>query len=116
MSDQYSAQLPNRDAPAVDPKSGMLETAWYNFMAFMSSLTATALESVSVGSSPYTFEASKIGHLHVAAGTVSSVVLQRGGVTLSCPTSGFVPVVAGDAVAVTYTAAPTLTFIPGART
>lgn len=114
MAQQYMSQLPNRDAPPID--KGMFSDVWYTFLAFLSSLTATEFETVAVGSSPYTYEASKIGHLHVEAGTVSSVVLQRGGATLACSTSGFVPVVAGDEVTVTYTVSPTLTFVPGART
>lgn len=117
---QYSTQIPNREALAGN-NDGTITEVWYQFFTFLASLTATEFEPQTVGSSPYVFQASKLGHLHVAASAATtSVVLQRGGVSLACPTSGFVPVVAGDEVTVTFNAAVDFpgacTFVPGART
>jgi hypothetical protein len=115
VAQQFSAQFPSRDAPLVD-KDGKVTEAWYSFLALLASLTATPVVPVAVGASPFSYEASSIGFLSVAAGAVTSVVLQRGGETVSCPTSGLVPVAAGDSVTVTFTGAPTVNFIPAPRT
>lgn len=115
MTTNYSSQLPNRDA-AISSSNNMLTDVWYNFMAFMASLKGKDIEAITVGASPYEYEATSMGSLHVAAGNVTSVVLQRGGVSLSCPTAGFVPVAAGDIVTVEYTVAPEMNFIPAPRT
>lgn len=121
MSEQFSSQLPNRDAKLT--AGGLLTDVWYNFFAFLASLKATPVVEIAVGlSSPYAYEATSMGSLHVEAGsaTISSVVLQRGGVSLTCPTSGFVPVAAGDVVEVAWSGlggvTPTLTFVPAPRT
>ena len=115
MTDQVTSGLPNRDAEAID-KTGKLTKVWFDFMVFLASLTAKELQQITVGASPYVWEATSIGHFHVAAGAVSSVVLQRGGISLPCPAAGFVPVAAGDIVTVTYTVPPAVYFVPAPRT
>lgn len=115
MAQQTSVQFPSRDSPLVD-KNGKVTEQWYLFFSLLASLTATAIEPVAVGASPFSYEASSIGFLNVAAGTVTSVVLQRGGESVSCPTSGLVPVAAGDTVTVDFSVAPSIHFIPSPRT
>ena len=66
-----------------------------------------------VGASPYTYTATAVGTLVIEAGTVTGLTLTRGTatVTLSASTP-LVPLDNADEVAITYSAAPTVTFIP----
>jgi hypothetical protein len=102
--------------PATDPKSGKLASVWYQFLTRLAQLTAESpMTSPTVGASPLTFTATTIGHLFITGGTVSSVVLTRSGTSITCQTGHFIPMAAGDQVTITYTVAPTLTFVPSAR-
>ncbi|HET9087124.1 MAG TPA: hypothetical protein VFN53_06365 [Acidobacteriaceae bacterium] len=69
-------------------------------------------EAVTVGASPSAYVAPSGGQVFIAGGTVTSVTLTRNGVTLTVADSGFIPVGIGDVVSITYTAAPTVTFLP----
>lgn len=75
--------------------------------------TGASFASVTVGSSPFTYSATAVGHLAIVGGTVTSVEIVRGSsnVTLS---SGppLVPMDNGDSVVITYSAAPTMTWLP----
>ena len=53
--------------------------------------------------------------MFVTGGTVSSIVLTRSGVSITCQPDQFIPMAAGDTVTVTYSSAPTMTFVPSAR-
>ena len=79
------------------------------FIAFVG--TGAAIQAVTVGISPYTYTATTGGTLAVTAGTVTGVTLTRAGVTAAVAV-GNIPVRNGDAVAITYTAVPTVSFIP----
>lgn len=107
--------IPDRQQPFVD-KQGMLTEGWARFLVRLQQLTAERpIMPVSPGPSPYTFEATTIGDLLIKDGTVSLVVLTRGSVSVSCPASGFVPMAALDTVTITYSVAPSVTFVPRAR-
>ena len=72
-----------------------------------------AVSALTVGASPYAYTAASRGSVAVSGGTVSALTITRGGVVV--PTgevAGMVPVMNGDIVTVTYTAAPTMNFIP----
>lgn len=72
-----------------------------------------AVSALTVGTSPYAYTASLRGSVAVSGGTVSAVTITRGGVVV--PTgalAGMFPVMNGDIVTVTYSAAPTMNFIP----
>jgi len=73
--------------------------------------------TVSVGASPYAYTVSTYGNLVVNGGTVSSITITRpGGSAVNIGVvAGMFPVQAGDVVTVTYTVAPTMTFIPNDR-
>jgi hypothetical protein len=106
--------LPDMQSAAVD-ENGVFTAEWQRGITRLGQLSAERkIRSVSPGLSPYTFTASTIGHLLISGGTVSAVTLTRGTTTVSCP-SGFIPMAANDSVVVTYTVAPTLNFIAGAR-
>jgi hypothetical protein len=69
--------------------------------------------SITPGASPYAWTSPAIGNLVISGGTVSAVTLTHAaGTPVAIPTAGIVPVMTGDVVTVTYTGAPTMTFIP----
>ncbi|CAJ8797178.1 Uncharacterised protein [Burkholderia pseudomallei] len=75
---------------------------------------AGAIAAVTVGASPFAYTATSAGMVVISGGTVSAVTLKRGSpAAISVgETSGVVPVSAGDIVSVTYSAAPTMSFVP----
>lgn len=80
----------------------------------------TAAEAVTPGASPYTFTANRDGILIVSNGTsltydtyVSQIeYLRKGAATAISVTAGLFPLLVGDGIRITYTVAPTVTFIP----
>lgn len=72
-----------------------------------------ALVNVTVGASPFTYTPTVAGTIVIAGGTVSATVFYRNGtsVSLGSVVTHF-PMSAGDQMAITYSAAPTVTFIP----
>lgn len=69
--------------------------------------------TVSATGSPFTYVAIQAGELWIKGGTVSSITLTRGAVSITTgATSGGVSVSAGDSVTVTYTVLPTIYFVP----
>lgn len=88
---------------------------WFSFWAGLFSGQPTGLvSSVSVGSSPFNYVAPTGGAVIVQGGTVSLIKLSRDGTTFFTTgmTSGVLPVSQGDTVQVTYSGAPTMTFLP----
>ena len=73
-----------------------------------------AIASITVGASPYTYTATAAGTVVATGGTVSGVQLKRGSttITVDSTTNAVVPVSAGDQVITTYSAAPTMSFVP----
>lgn len=72
-----------------------------------------AVQSVTVGASPTGFTARVAGFLLISGGTVSAVSLGRGATTTAFPAAtALLPLSPGDTGTVTYSVAPTLTFIP----
>lgn len=69
--------------------------------------------ALTVGASPYSFQAPSAGTVVVNGGTVTGLDFTRDGATLIAFPSGVVPVSAGDTVIVTYAVLPTMTFIEG---
>ncbi|WP_186267814.1 hypothetical protein [Burkholderia gladioli] len=73
-----------------------------------------AIASITIGASPFSYTAPAAGSVLIVGGTVSAVTLKRGApaaVSVGA-TAGSVPVSAGDIVTVTYSAAPTMSFVP----
>ena len=69
--------------------------------------------AVTLGGSPADYTANSSGSLAVSGGTVSSITLTRGLVTV--PTgvvAGLIPMEIGDVVSITYAVAPTVNFLP----
>jgi len=73
----------------------------------------TAPESVTVTASPYDFEAGRDGYLVVTGGTVTKQEYGRGAVFTDVGLlTSMLTIQLGDSIRVTYSALPTLTFIP----
>lgn len=76
--------------------------------------SSAAIASITVGASPFAYTAPAAGSVLIVGGTVSAVTLKRGSPAAVAvgATAGSVPVSAGDIVTVTYSAAPTMSFVP----
>ncbi len=69
--------------------------------------------SIAVAASPFVYTAPFAGSVAITGGTVSAIALMRQGVSVATGvTVGLIPVARGDGVQVTYSVAPTMTFIP----
>ena len=81
------------------------------FVAFAG--TPAASSAITVGASPFAYTATTGGTVAISAGTVSAVTLTRASTVIATGVlAGLIPVRNGDIVTVTYTAAPTMVFIP----
>lgn len=73
----------------------------------------TAPEPITPSASPFTYRASRDGYFIVTSGTVSKQEYGRGAVFTDVGLlTSMLPILLGDAIRVTYSAAPILTFIP----
>ena len=72
-----------------------------------------AATTPTVGASPYAYTATVRGEAIISGGTVTAVTLTRGSTVITMPmTSGAYSMMAGDVLTVTYSAAPTMNFVP----
>lgn len=70
-----------------------------------------SVSAVTVGASPFDYEAPRDGFVSIVGGTVSAVALVRQGVSTSLGVVAVVPVKKGDTVRITYTVAPTVRLV-----
>ncbi len=73
--------------------------------------TPLSVSAVTVGASPYDYEAPRDGFVSIVGGTLTSVSYVRQGVPTSLGVVPVVPVKKGDTVRIAYTLAPTVTLI-----
>lgn len=74
---------------------------------------AQPASAVAVGASPFTFTAPFTGSLAVQGGTVSAITVIRNGLNVATGViAGMVPMSRLDQVQITYSAAPTVGFLP----
>lgn len=105
-------RLPNLAAVLVDT-NGRVVSPWVQFFQGLVNPPAQ-VEAVTLTGSPFDYTVAGFGTVLVSGGTVSAIALVRGGSSLSLGvTSGLIPVGDTDVVRITYTVAPTVTFIPG---
>jgi hypothetical protein len=102
--------VPNSNQPLVDPK-GMITTIWQRFFNALVG-PAGPIGTVTVGASPFAYTATAPGSVAIVGGTISAVSLTRAGVAVALGTTRLVTVAQNDVVTVTYSAAPTMNFIP----
>lgn len=105
--------LPRFGDPVIDP-AGRFTVPWFRFFERLNR-KGPAEESPTVSASPAVLTPSVSGFYTVNGGTVSAIAYRRGTTgtfITSGVTAGFVPVRLGDAVRITYSSAPTVTFFP----
>jgi len=105
------APFPGAYVPAVTVKTGNFTTPWILWLAQIASQPGAPVPVVPTGS-PFTYKASGSGSLSINGGTVSARTLTRGGVSVPMGSS-LIPMVNNDVATVTYSAAPTIYFVPG---
>lgn len=102
--------VPNSNQPLTDGK-GFVTQVWQRFFGALVE-PAAAISAVAVSASPTSFTAAGSGTVVISGGTISAVTLTRAGSVVSFGTTRVVPVANGDLVTVTYSVAPTISFIP----
>lgn len=109
---QYNAIPQNTQAFL---EKGVMARVWYFFLQGLWKGTPPSAESaIAAGVSPYTYTSASRGFLIVQGGTVSLVQFSRDGITnyTTGQTAGCFPLSQGDSLVVTYSVAPTLTWVP----
>lgn len=104
--------IPNYTQSLAD-KAGTAR-AWYAFWSGLAKGQPPGAEStVTVGTSPFSVQTTQKGFYIVQGGTVTLVQWARGTTNHSLgATQGAFPVSQGDTLIITYSAAPTVTFVP----
>lgn len=134
MAVDYTCRLPSPALPMVDPKTGVMSEAMWQWMLQMwtraggnNTTTTTALNeyttaqtapgfAVTLGPSPFVFTAPGPGSILVAGNGMVRLEITAGAVLPFYPTGrwyGAFPMNSGAQARLTYTGTPTLTFIPG---
>jgi hypothetical protein len=93
---------------------GNTHRAWYrHFQDADNGLPPEQETSLTASASPYTYQAPRKGFVIITGGTVSLIQYSRSGTFYNVgQTSGIFPLNQGDQLKVTYSAAPTLTWVP----
>lgn len=124
------SNVPLRQQPILD--NGYFSQPWVHFFQFLfnrvggnaapsNTQIATVLNggggpavAISVTASPFVYRAPALGATVVSGGGLKNVEISRDGSTYFTVGSfrGMFPMTAGDYLRVTYTVAPTMTFIP----
>lgn len=94
---------------------GVTNKDWYFFWSGLFRGLAPGNETaVTLTGSPFTYNAAVKGSLIVSGGTVSLIRFSRGGVTFYNvgTVAGMYTLNASDRLEITYTVAPTVTFVP----
>lgn len=101
---------------------GTFATTWFQFFSNVDTLLGnvpssgatpdTSEQPVSLAASPATFTASVNGAMLISGGAVSDISITRSNTYSTGMTSGMIPLMKGDVLTVTYTAAPTAVFFP----
>lgn len=91
---------------------GIITTPWHRFFNALIA-SPSAVETVQVSGSPLTYKASQRGNLVVTGGTVTLISFNRARATIDIPGGApLIPMANDDEVTVTYSSAPTISFIP----
>ena len=94
-------------------KSGQTAQSWYRFFSGVFQGTPPANESkLSVGASPYAYQAPVKGFVILSGGSVSAVQFTRSVTTLTNQTSGIFPLNQGDTLTITYASLPVAVWVP----
>lgn len=102
--------VPNSNQPLVDG-GGFVTPVWQRFFGALIGAPA-AISAITVSASPTTFTASQRGTVGISGGTLTAVSLTRAATTIALGTTRSVTVANGDVVTVSYSVAPTISFVP----
>lgn len=95
--------------------AGLILQPWIQYLQQFT-IAPPAFMSISVGISPFAYEAKEPGNLFISGGTVTSITLTRGSDTIivapNTANPRMIPVAVADIVKVTYSVLPTIKFIP----
>lgn len=108
--------LPTLLAPFVDNR-GKIKQPW-NFYLQQFTQAPPSILTITVGGSPFSYQAVEPGVIAVTGGTISAITLTRGIITINVTGEKLIPVAIADTVEITYSVLPTVQFIPsyGQRT
>jgi hypothetical protein len=92
---------------------GQTSQSWYRFFSGVYQGTPPANESkVTLGASPYAYQAPAKGFVILSGGSVSAVQFTRSVTTLTGQTSGIFPLNQGDVLTITYASLPVAVWVP----
>lgn len=98
----------------IDTK-GVINRTWYQFWTdIWKGKPQGGIATQLVTASPFTYQALTKGFMVVQGGTVSLIQFSRDGITnvTTGQTFGCIPLAQGDLVIITYSVAPTITWVP----
>lgn len=96
---------------AVVREGGKITPPWQQYLQQFTQAPPNVLD-ITVGISPYSYQAKEPGNLAITGGTVSQITLTRGQVSIDVSGSILVPVSINDIVEVTYSVLPDIQFLP----
>jgi hypothetical protein len=92
---------------------GQTHTAWFRFFQNVYKGAPPSSETtLTLGASPWSYQAPAKGFVIIRGGTVSAVQFTRSVTTLTGQTQGVFPMSQGDTLAITYSVLPSLTWVP----
>jgi len=93
-------------------QQGHTSASWYRFMQGIHlGVPPNQEAAITVGISPFVYIAKQGGFLIIHGGSVSQISFTRSGTYNTGQTQGVFPVSLGDRITVTYSGAPTMTFV-----
>jgi hypothetical protein len=102
---------PTYDTPLT--VSGKTHTTWYRyFQNIYKGLPPSSESTLTLGASPWAYNAPSKGFVIIRGGTVSAVEFTRATPTLTGQTQGIFPLSQGDTLTITYAALPTVLWVP----
>jgi hypothetical protein len=103
--------LPSIQNPFVSSQ-GIIQQPWIGFLATLVSAPGPIV-ALKLDGSPFSYTASQNGSLSVSGGGVSAISVSRANTSVPVgTTAGLIPLSQGDTVELTYSAAPTVNFLP----
>lgn len=110
MTIQYRG-LPTYNQPMQEGKN--MSDSWRRWFTGTDTGVPPAAEvPITVGASPFTYQAQQKGFVIVTGGTVSSIQFQRVNTYATGQTAGVFPLSFADQLTVTWSGKPTMTFVP----
>lgn len=110
--------FPSTNSPAGEGSSEPMANIWFYLFRTMwnrlgGSGSTLVTSTITVGVSTFVYSTDISGTVVVRGGTVSEISIVRGTDNIvTGVTAGPIPLLRGDSIAVTYSVAPTMTFLP----